>query len=343
MCRCRIESNSASNGAGLSVYQRASVALENSTVLSNRAANLGGGIYSHGPTFSTRDVTFQNNSAGDQGGALFGDQLSVLTIAESIINGSRSRYGAGIFGRVNSSVTIRLSDIQHNLATVAGSGVHSENSVVNVHQSSFSKNKASIGGSLLLVHSYLHVDNASFWDEVATQSGRSMALMQNSSAAVIDVFVKNCAVRTGGGITLSGSNMTSSELWISACRAEVKGGGVFANRSSRFLSSSSSFSDNEAGEHGGVAFESDEPQHLALQLNECAFNYNSAHLGGASNDLRSSILNTHVCRCCPCVYWLRTEKLFPDQCFVHIRRRNWLPSLGKQRRRCRWRHLCARC
>ena len=40
---------------------------------------------------------------------------------------------------------------------------------------------------------------------------------------------------------------------------------------------------------------------------------------------------------------MRTEKLFPDQCFVHIRRRNWLRSLGKQRRRCRWRHLCARC
>ena len=138
--------------------------------------------------------------------------------------------------------------------------------------------------------------------------------------------------------------MTSSELWISACHAEVKGGGVFADRSSRFLSSSSSFSDNVAGEHGdGIAFESDVPQNLALQLNECAFNYNRADLGGAFNDLRSSILNTHVCRCCPRVYWMRTEKLFSNQCFVHIRRRNWLPSLGKQRRRCRWRRICSRC
>ena len=344
MQRCSIESNMASNGAGLSVYQRANVMLENSTVLSNRAGILGGGIYSHGSTFSARDVTFRNNSAGDQGGALFGDQMNVLTIEESIINNSRSRYGAGIFGRVNSSVTIRLSEMQHNLATEAGGGVHSENSVVNVRQSTFSRNKASIGGSLLLAHSNLQVDNASFLHDEATQSGGSMALTQNSSAALIDVFVKSCAARTGGGITLSGSSMTSSELWISACHAEVKGGGVFADRSSRFLSSGSSFSDNVAGEHGGgIAFESDVPQNLALQLNECAFNYNRADLGGALNHLRSSILNTHVCRCCPCVYWIRTEKLFPNQCFVHIRRRNWLRSLEKQRRRCRWRHLCARC
>ena len=107
--------------------------------------------------------------------------MSALTIEESIINGSGSRYGAGIFGRVNSSVTIRLSEMQHNLATEAGGGVHSENSVVNVRQSSFSRNKASIGGSLSLAHSNLQVDNASFLHDEATQSGGSMALMQNSS------------------------------------------------------------------------------------------------------------------------------------------------------------------
>ena len=290
MDRCRMRSNMARNGAGMSVYKNGSVVLENSTVLSNQAADLGGGVYSNRATIRTRSVIFRNNSAGEQGGALFGDQMSVLTIAESAVLRSRSRFGGGIFTRVNSSVTIHRTRMQRNLVTAAGGGIHSELSSVNVRQSVFSRNKALAGGALSLARSSLQVIHSNFSHEAATRSGGAMALTGNTSAVLIEVRVKNCTAGTGGGMWLSGSVVRSSGLWISACRADVQGGGVLASRSSRFLSSNSSFSDNDAGEHGGgIAFESDAPQNLALQLNKCTFDDNTAHLGGASNNARSIV------------------------------------------------------
>ena len=215
------------DGGGVYLDAACSLVLTDSSVSENLAQSLGGGIAcAEGGELAIFNSTLADNSANLQGGAIAGTLGSNIQIElSSILDNSAGLSGGGVF---LSDATLTLSEvvIDGNAAGGYGGGIYARTaSSLAVVGTTISANSADVrGGGLCLVG-----------DTVLTLSDSTV---QDNSAGV-----------TGGGIHAEASELTISNVTLSA-NSSILGGGVYGDASLLTLTATS-ISENIATVGGG--------------------------------------------------------------------------------------------
>jgi len=106
--------------------------------------------------------------------------------------------------------------------------------------------------------------------------GGAIFIDANSSPLIVNIDIRDCAVRTSGGAIYisNGSNPEFRNVNITNCRAQNgNGGGVYISKNSNPIFTGCSFTDCYAGLSGGAIYSSTEN---LLQVTDCTFNSNTA-------------------------------------------------------------------
>ena len=315
---CIIESNSASNAGGIGVYINGKVVLENSTVSSNRALRYGGAVRLREGELIISTGSMINNEAALKGGCLFGEVSSVFASTNCSLRDNGADIGGCLYLDKQTQASFRDSVIENSTAAGEGGAVFLEDSEMMAQASTFRGNEATVGGSISAKNASLQLTESAFADDKGTLIGGSIAADQNTTLLILDTSLSRARASRGGSIWLSQSNLTAYGLTISECVAKKNGGGVLVNASSTFLCSRCIFIDNAAARNGGaIAFAASKPESLALQLNDCTFEDNSADLGGAIT-LGNKHLSISCCRCRSHFHAANSEKVQEIGCCLYL-------------------------
>jgi hypothetical protein len=113
----------ANDGGG--IVNSGSLMVDNSTILSNGATTLGGGIDNNNGTLTVTNSTVEDNSCGEFGGGIYNS--GTVTVVNSTLEGNLSEYGAGI----DSSLTVTVVDstLAGNMAQDDGGGINNGGTV----------------------------------------------------------------------------------------------------------------------------------------------------------------------------------------------------------------------
>jgi hypothetical protein len=106
---CTISDNAATTSGGGIYNESGSVAINNSTIANNSAAN-GGGIYSKSGTLTLNNSTISNNSASSLGGGIYNNTNAELTVTNSTITGNRCDTPGLVSGGIQLSGTETLNN-----------------------------------------------------------------------------------------------------------------------------------------------------------------------------------------------------------------------------------------
>ena len=282
LSKCVVEFNAASSGAGgVSCYTNSTLVLESSKISFNRAQFGAGAVRLHEGELIVIGGSMTNNEVAGRGGCLFGEVSSILRATNCSFLNNRAGTGGCLYIRFQAQVFLSNCVIENNKAVDEGGGVYLEDAEMSAVATAFGRNKGTIGGSIFMQTSRLQLTESDFEDDKASLAGGSIAAMRNNSLTISSTSLSNSRASSGGSIWLTGSSLTADGLEISDCMAKEGGGAVLANESSTFLCSRCVFRENNAERRGGaIAFDSTEPQSLALQLNNCIFSDNSADIGG---------------------------------------------------------------
>ena len=281
---CIIDSNNvSSNAGGIGVASNSTLVLENSRLSSNRAQRSAGAVLLHEGELNVIGGSIVDNEAALDGGFLNAAKSSILNVTNCSLRNNRAANGGCLYVDEQTRVFFRNSTVKNNTATLAGGVAFLANSEMEANMTRFQRNEGIVAGSIAAQISKLQLTECDFTDDKATvRPGGSIVVGPGSSATILNTSLSKSKATSGGGIWLTGSSLAADGLKISECEATENGGAILADASSIFLCSRCTFSDNSVEGHGGaVAFYSPEPQSLALQLNNCTFNNNSADIGGA--------------------------------------------------------------
>ena len=281
---CDVDSNNAvSIAGGIGVSSNSTLVLKNSRISSNRAFRGAGGVRIYEGELIVIGGSVVNNEAVSDGGFLLGGGSSVVNVTNCSLRDNRANNGGCLFIDEQTHVFFHNSTVKNNTANSAGGVIYLLNSEMNANRIRFQENQAFVGGSIAMQSSRVQLTESDFINEKATTAAGSIAVNDHSSLIIFNTSLSKSKATSGGSIWLRRqSSLAADGLKISECEATENGGAVLADASSTFLCSRCTFSDNSVEGHGGaVAFYSPEPQSLALQLNNCTFNNNSADIGGA--------------------------------------------------------------
>lgn len=154
-----LDHNSAANMGGSIYLQGGTVSISNSTLRSNFALK-GGAIYNYNGTvtiFNSSNLTFNNaTSPNDQGGAALFNNKGTVNIDGSNLDHNHASYeGGALYNYDNSLVTITNSVLESNSAIAHGGAIFNdasfttEYSTIHISNSSLSDNTASSGSAIV--------------------------------------------------------------------------------------------------------------------------------------------------------------------------------------------------
>ncbi|HEX2906122.1 MAG TPA: hypothetical protein VHO69_04635, partial [Phototrophicaceae bacterium] len=228
----RIESNSASNGGGISAYADSTIILGSSQVYNNTATFAGGGIENWGlltvtnssfnrnqtwisssgggaiMNYGNLDVTsawFTDNHSENNGGAIFSSGSS--TIAWTTFQGNSTYYDGGAIWN-SGAASLTDSTIKQNIAGYNGGGIANHNAPLTITGGTFDHNHASYkGGGLYLTTAGFGIgtlNSAQFKYNSANEGG---AVFADGSSLAMD---SSCLVAN------SHTAVMGSSTWITA-------------------------------------------------------------------------------------------------------------------------------
>jgi len=258
-----IEDGNTPHGDGGGIDNDGTLALTDTTVSDNSAAN-GGGIASEG-SLTLMDCAISDNQAdqGNIGGGIF-IGAGMATLTDSSVSGNIGGEGGGLGTDVNTQVSINDSTISMNSTENDGGGISNDGTSMTITDSTVSDNSAVyLGGGVF---------NGDYSDGEATFS--------NST------FADNTAVNGGGIDNTSTLDVTDSTLSNNIATSD--GGGIYNIDEGPLTITNSSLSDNSANSKGGGVYSDNEygPVDAPAVLTNSTLSGNSATSdgGGISND-----------------------------------------------------------
>jgi len=229
----------------------------------------GGGIYANnGASIEISNSTFQGNS-GDVGGGIYLDSASTLQATSVIFLNNHGQLGGGIGLKNNSSLDLHNCEFDGNVASYNGYGkggaIYGFNiGVVIDHDSSYDTNTAiTYGGAISVDNSSTPGGELYIFDSEFT--GNYLQVNPSSGGAIyaykLDAFTVEGSTFTTNDAYLYGGALFISEItnpvtvddcdfvdnWVDA----KQGGAISVVRFVNATISSSTFSNNTAGEAGG--------------------------------------------------------------------------------------------
>ena len=205
---------------------------------------------------------FHSNRANGSGGALFIAILANVSIENSrfLMNSANSKGGV-MFIALESEVTGKECVYERNSAKLSG-GVTAmdQNSPFRDNSSKFYNNSAKTGGSLFVVRSGLTLNDSTFSNNQAKESGGVVHVLQSHHDSAV-AFYGRCnltdnSAGTGGAIYAVESTLcvvTGAVISIYLNTANDSGGSMYLYRStlSHGYASVTNISDNKARNNGG--------------------------------------------------------------------------------------------
>ncbi len=219
-----IGNRAAGNGGGV-FSDASSPRLSNVTLTSNRATN-GGGMATLGGSPDLLNSTVDGNTASDDGGGIASD-TSDLTLADSTIRNNTARNGGGI-AATNSDVNYSNTTITANTASENGGGSYHDASTASFTGSTLSGNTApdGAGGGLYADAGSYSFTGGSVADNQARRGG---GIFNNGTQAsfVGTTLSGNTATTEGGALYNAAAVATTFSGITIAGNTATSGGGVF--------------------------------------------------------------------------------------------------------------------
>ncbi|MDN5924749.1 MAG: right-handed parallel beta-helix repeat-containing protein [Xanthomonadales bacterium] len=221
---CVVTGNSASNqGGGIWVegyYNTTQTLTVLDSVISNNAAEVGGGLGTNGSVLTIQRSSIEGNSAtatsyyGGGGIYIHNDSSNALTLDASTVSGNHSgTTGGGIFIR-HSSATISNSTIAGNTAaTYSGGGIYTNSDpteyAISISNSTVTGNSAPLGGGVSVAYDdgSVAISNSVIADNLAT-TDPDLSTDFNSVFVIDHSLVKDVGT---AAITDNGGNVFSSD------------------------------------------------------------------------------------------------------------------------------------
>ena len=251
----------------------------NCTFIGNMATTSGGvvSIYNDASLF-INNSTFSNNSADKTAGV--GGVITAESGATIIISSSdfthNSAFNGGCVSIIDDSSTFVLSDstFSKNSATGAGGVINAENRVViNISSSNFTQNSAISGGCIEIVKNSLSIDSSIFEDNTARYGGAFTII---SGELYIDgcndqvKFVGNSA-QHGGALNIINDSIahikctkfeynranvdcSSSDRLFQSYSRDCRGGAILVRTDTNIFLMDTNFRENSVFGKGGALF-----------------------------------------------------------------------------------------
>ncbi len=229
--RLTIRDGSVQFGGGVRVRSGATLTVQESTFVSNRAIDDGSGIHSLG-TLVVSNSTIEENGGGVEGGGINVGGGS-LTATGTVVRDNDAQNGGGINIEAGGTATLSATSVLSNDSVGSGGGLFSQ-------------------GSLTVEDSEIRVNDA---------GGSAGGIWNTGSLSVTrSLIANNSANLTGGGVSSSGpiSSLTVTDSWVLNNTADEdnnntgNGGGVYSLLDSSVDISGTTFSGNKAVDGDGV-------------------------------------------------------------------------------------------
>ena len=254
--------NSASAGGGVSSCHSSNVYISGNTTFIGNSASYGGGVSSchSSNVYISGNTTFSNNSdwRGD-GGMSARDSSNVYISGHTNFSGNSASYGGGVSAWDSSNVNISGNTSFNGNSASYGGGVSVDRSNVSISgNTTFSGNSASLnGGGVSAKYSNVVItrNNIAFTVNTAVYRGGSIyALNCRIRFDGTGFLIGNKAQLDGGGIYADGSNLNfSANLTISNNTAQI-GGGIYSDNSTFSSNGHDLVERNVATYYGGGIF-----------------------------------------------------------------------------------------
>jgi predicted outer membrane repeat protein len=198
-----IENGTNFRTGGISISASATVDINNSYFVGNRATEGGGAIQNLG-ILNVTNSTFADNTGGRAGAIL---NNGTLTVTDSVLNGNDATIDGGA---ILNYKTLEVANSIFEFNTTVGSGGAISNiGITDVIDSTFRGNVANDGGGIanFASGSTLTLRNSTFTENVANTTGGGISNRFGASSNIITAtFVENTATTFGGGIYSGGGN-----------------------------------------------------------------------------------------------------------------------------------------
>lgn len=294
-------SNSKASGDGGGIFASSSnptneITLNGTHIEGNQAPN-GGGVYVTGGRFAmTNGSSVTSNSANALGGGIYLNDTAGVIQNAIIKNNTTEFYGTGggiVFDGVETTPitsTINNTVITENMAGTAG-GIYNTGADVRITASRIDSNTASdLGGGGILNQRLMTIQGSLIEQNQATGSGAGGGgisnLGVNAELTILSSEISsNAANSAGGGGIRSTSKLTINGSTIAENVAN-SGGGLAADSGITTITSST-FSGNSAASQGGAIFINS----ATVSLLNVTVAKNSAFNAGGIYDLNSGATN----------------------------------------------------
>ena len=280
-----LENTSATNSraeydGGFMRADDSNVTLENTSATNSHAQRFGGFMYAEDSNVKLENTSATNSRANVCGGFMYATD-SIVTLENTSATNSSSLCG-GFMDARNSKVNLLHGTTANNSAGYRGGFICSSRSTVTLEDVNVTNSSSERGGSIHAANSIQRISQSHWSSSTSSEAGGFVFAVDRSSIFINDTTFVQGKSRDGGAIWLNKSRVTAHKLSVANCEAQDGGGGVKGTDSSTFLCADCVFRDNTAkeGDGGGVFFDADREQSLALQLIRSSFANNVAKLGG---------------------------------------------------------------
>ena len=278
-----ITKNKADFGGGLSIEMNSNPMIKNCLIVSNNAAENGGGIIIHpaGLKLKFENVTFDDNSAG-YGGAVETANSELYFINCEFYGNSVTGVGAGIRS-LASVLNITGCKFDNGSAEIFGGALSTNESELNISSSTFTANAAEIlGGAIHSDFTGLQLDSCYFENNAAGENGGAVFAWQ--SEAILDncSFSENSASFYGGALYGDSTGMEISNTNFSNNQSEWGGGASIDRADVKIYNCSFG---NNSGRNGGALSSSS----CSLSISSTDFISNRSEFGGGIRTFNTAL------------------------------------------------------
>jgi predicted outer membrane repeat protein len=276
------QSNTVSGDGGALYTDNSAVEIQNSSFTGNRAegttgkpfAGLGGAIYTNNPgaKLTVGDSRFTGNLASESGGAIFADYDTTTTIAGSFFTDNKAQpqrsgaYGSGgAIGQVRGVLTLSNSELRNNQAFSGGGLYNGKESRASLSRVLISENRVALsGGGIYSIWATLSIADSSIVANLAGSDGGSgsqgggIVSYKGTGGSTIQLLNSTVSHNrvlgsggSGGGVYISGTELTISSSTLAANSATHHGGGLL-NNSGNTRITGSTFADNSSPRGGSI-------------------------------------------------------------------------------------------
>jgi hypothetical protein len=257
----------------------------NVDVAGGTATFFGGGIRVHGGSLVWSDSS-ATNCSGDTGGALAGGGgCDVILQNVSIDHCTATYYGGGMcLDSSQSSVNTTLNSVTvlQCSASQSGGGVYAYGGVLQAVNLVVEQCTAANGAGVDAIDAVLGIDIGSLRDNIASDEGGGLRVVDGSALLEHIVLQRNEAVYGGGALLDWCDAVTLLDVACSDNNAVLRGGALYATGTSDTYVSGCSVSANTAGLGvDGMVFASSN----AGLVSDTSFCGQTVHIGGTWSDL----------------------------------------------------------